>query len=135
MCIIQYDWLISLYPFISLFRNTSFLIVKNSDTREELNDVNKSLYNNIFLVSFRLCTSPLVCAPPQLTLFTSPTTPSTSRHLCGWKFPTLEIWQSPDKFTGKRKIKINVYVYIYIAHHLRGQWHRWIYRNVLTCHR
>ena len=35
------------------------------------------------------------------------------RHVCDRKFPTLEIWKSPDKFTGKRKTQIIVYVYIY----------------------
>ena len=73
MRIIQYDWLIVLYNFIPLVRIASFLIVKNIGVREELTDVN----------------SPLVCAPPQLTLFTSPTKPSTPRHMRGRKFPTL----------------------------------------------
>ena len=73
MCIIQYDWLIVLYIFIPLVRIASFLIVKNSCVREELTDVK----------------SPLVSAPPQLTLFTSPTTPSMPRHMCGRQFPTL----------------------------------------------
>ena len=72
--IIKYDWLISLYLFISLVRIASFVIVKNSGVREELTDVKKSLCNN---ASLRLCASPLVRAPPQLTLFTLPTTPST----------------------------------------------------------
>ena len=85
MRIIQYDWLISLYIFVSLVRIASFLIVKNIGVREELSDVNKSLYNN---VSLRLCASPLVRAPPQLTLFTSPTTPSTPWHMWGRQFPT-----------------------------------------------
>ena len=69
------------------------------------------------------------CAPhlwfvhlPQLTLFTSPTTPSTPRHVCSIQFGTLEILQSPDKFIGNRKTQINIYVYIYFAHHLRGKW-------------
>ena len=119
--IIRFDWLIDLYLFISLFRNASFLIVENSGVRKEVSDVNKSLCKNIFLVGLRLCTSPLVCAPPQLTLFTSPTTPSMPRHVRGRQFTMLAIWQSPEKFTGKRKTQINVYVYIYIAHHLRGQ--------------
>ena len=88
---------------MSLVRNASFLIVKDSCVREELSDVNKSLRKNIFLVSSQLCTSPLVRVPPQLTLFPSPTTPSTPRHMRGRKFPMLEIWQSPDKFTEKRK--------------------------------
>ena len=65
----------------------------------------KSLCKNIFLVSSRLCTSPLVCAPPQLTLFTSHTTTSTPRHVCGRQFPTLEIWQSPNKFTERQEKK------------------------------
>ena len=39
MCIIRYDWLISLYLFISLFHIASFLIVKNSGVREELRDL------------------------------------------------------------------------------------------------
>ena len=113
MCIIRFDWLIALYIFISLVCNASFIIVKNSGVREEVSDANKSLCKNIFLVSSRLFTSPLVRAPPQLTLFTSPTTPSPPRHVRGRQFPTLEIFQSPDKFTGKRKTQINIYVYIY----------------------
>ena len=100
---LQFNWLICLYFFLSLVRNASFLIVKKSGFREEVSDVNKSLRKNIFLVSSRLCTSPLVCAPPQLTLFTSPTTPSTPWHVRSIQFRTLEILQSPDKFTGKRK--------------------------------
>ena len=76
---------------------------KKSGVREEVSDVNKLLRNNILLVSSRLCTSTLVCEPTQLTLFTSPTTPPTPPHVRGRQFTTLEIWQSPDKFTGKRK--------------------------------
>ena len=98
---------------MSVVCNTSFLIVKKSCVREEVSDVNNSLCKNIFLVSSRLCTSPLVHAPPQLTLFTSPTTPSTPRHVCGIQFQTLEILQSPNKFAGKCKTQINIYVYIY----------------------
>ena len=123
MCIIRFDWLIALYIFISLVLNASFLIVKHIGVREELRYVKKSLCKNIFLVSLQLCTSPLVRVPPQLTLFNSPTTPSTPRNVCGRQFPMLYIWQSPDKFTGKRKTQINIYNYIYIAHHLRDQWH------------
>ena len=88
---------------------------KNSGVREEVSDVNKSLCKNILFVSLRFCTSPLVHAPPQLTLFTSPTTPSTPWHMRGRQFSTLEIWQSPDKFTGKRITQICVYVYIYMS--------------------
>ena len=73
MRIIRYDWLIVLYIFIPLVRIAIFLIVQNSCVREELTDVN----------------SPLVFAPPQLTLFTSPTTPSTPRHMRSRQFPTL----------------------------------------------
>ena len=36
MYIIRCDWLIALYLFISLVRNASFLIIKNSGVREEL---------------------------------------------------------------------------------------------------
>ena len=71
--IIHYDWLIVLYIFIPLVRIASFLIIKKSCVTEELTDVN----------------SPLVCAPSQLTFFTSPTTPSTPRHIHGRQFPTL----------------------------------------------
>ena len=42
-------------------------------------------------------------------------------HLPNWyfslhlpQFSTLEIWHSPDKFTGKRRTQIYVYVYIYM---------------------
>ena len=122
MCIIRFDWLSALYLFTPLPRNAIFLIVKNSGVREEISDVNKSLCKNIFLVSLQFCTSPLLHVPPQLTLFTSPTTSSTPRHVRGRQFPTLYIWQSPNKFIGKRKTQINIYVYIYIANHLRGQW-------------
>ena len=102
VCILQFDWLIAIHFFNSLVRNASFLIVK-SGVREEVIGFNKSLCKNILLVSLRLCTSPLVCAPPLLTLFTSPTTPPTPRHVRGRQFPMLDIWQSPNKFTGKRK--------------------------------
>ena len=88
---------------------------KNSGVREEVSDVNKSLCKNILFVSLHLCTLPLVRAPPQLTLFTSPTTPSTPRHMSSIQFSTLEIWQSPDKLTGKRRTQIYVYVYIYMS--------------------
>ena len=97
---------------ISLQREFSYR--KKSGVREEVSDVNKSLYKNILFVSSRLCTSPLVRAPPQLTLFTSPITPSTPRNMRGRQFPTLEIWQSPGKFTVKRITQIYVYVYIYM---------------------
>ena len=76
LCILWIDWLIALYLFTPLTCNASFLIVKHSCIREELSDVNRSLCKNIFLVSSRLCTSPLVRALPQLTLPPSPTTPS-----------------------------------------------------------
>ena len=135
MYIIPFYWLIALYLFIPLFCNASFLIVKNSGVREEVSDVNKSLCKNIFLVSSKLCTSPLVHLLTQLTLFTSPTTPSTPWHLRSSQFPMLEIWKYPDKFTGKCKTQINVYVYIYIAHHLQGQWRSSISLKALTCHR
>ena len=91
-----------------------FLNCLNSGVREKVSDVNKSLCKNILFVSSRLCTSPLVRAPPQLRLFSSPTTPSTPRHMRGRQFSTLEIWQSPDKFTGKRITQIYVYVYIFM---------------------
>ena len=42
--------------------------------------------------------------------------------------------QSPEKFTGEGKTQIKIYVYICILHHLQGQWHIPISRNVLTCH-
>ena len=135
MCVILFYWSLALYIFTLLPCNASFMIVKNSCVREKVSDVNKSLCKNICLVSLRLCTSPLVCASPLLTLFTSLTTPSTPRHVRGRKFPTLDIWQSSNKFTGKSKTQINVYVYIYIAHHLQGQGHISIYRNLLNCHR
>ena len=93
---------------------------KNSGVREEVSDVNKSLCKNILLVSSRFCTSPLVRAPPQLTLFTSPTTPPTPRNMCGRQFPKVQIWKSHDKFTWKSKTKINVYVYIYMRSLLRS---------------
>ena len=120
MCIIRFDWLIAFYVFISLVRNASFLIVKNSGVREEVSDVKESLCKNIFLVSLCLCNSPLVRVPPQLTLFTSPTTPSTPRHVHGRQFPTLDIWQSPNKFTGKRKTQINVYVTLRTIYEVNG---------------
>ena len=123
MRILRFNWLICLYLFISLVRNAIFRIVKKSGVREEVSDVKKSLYKHILFVSSRLCTSPLVRAPPQLTLFTSPTTPSTPRHVRGIQFRTrtLEILQSPDKFTGKRRTQIYVYVYIYMRSLFRSE--------------
>ena len=82
MCILRFDWLIGLYLFMSLVRNASFLIIKNSCVREELIDLrfffrhnfNRSLCKNIFLVSSHSRPLPLVRAPPQLTPSPSPTT-------------------------------------------------------------
>ena len=108
MRILRFDWLIGLYLVMSLVRNATFLIVKNSSVREEVSDVDKSLCKNILLVSSRLCTSSLVRAPPQLKLFTSPTTPSTPRHVRGIQFQKLEVLKSPDKSTGKRKTHIDI---------------------------
>ena len=93
---------------------------KNSGVMEEVSDVNKSLCKNILFVNSCLCASPLVCAPPQLTLFTSPTTPSTPQ------FSTIEIWQSPDKLTGKCRTQIYVYVYIYMRSLFRSARLGWI---------
>ena len=56
---------------------------------------NKSLWKNKFFVS-----SPLVCAPPQLRLFPSPTT-CTVDHFERSRFSNS---QSPNNFTGKHKI-------------------------------
>ena len=115
MCILRFDWLIGVYLFYLTSSQREFFNRKNSGIREEVSDVKKSLCKNILFVSSRLCTSPLVRAPPQLTLFTSPTTPSTPPHMRGSQFSTLEILQSSDKFTGKRRTQIYVYVYIYMS--------------------
>ena len=80
---------------MSLVRNASFIIVKSSGVREEVSDVNKSMCKNIFFVRSRLCTSPLVRAPPQLTLFTLPATPSTPRHVGGINFESLRFFSLP----------------------------------------
>ena len=98
----------TVYLFTPFPRNASFLIVKHSYVREELSYVvfffrrnfNISLCKNIFLVSSYSCTSPLVGAPPQMTLSPSPTTCAVDdfQHL---RFGNS---QSPDKFTGKPKI-------------------------------
>ena len=107
---------------MSLVRNASFLIVKNSGVREEVSDVKKSLCKNIFFVSSRLCTSPLVRAPPQLTLFTSPTPPSTPRRVRSIQFRTwtLEIFQSPDKFTGKHLKKPPTFTFKFTLRSIYG---------------
>ena len=42
------------------------------------------------------------------------------------QFSTLDIWQSPDKFTGKRRIQIYVYVYIYIRSLFRSARLGWL---------
>ena len=104
--ILWFDWLIALYLFTPLPRNASFLIFKHSCVREELSDVNKSLCKNIFLVSSRLGTSPLVRVPPQLTF------PFTYHPFNGpgiyavenFQFLRFVNSQSPDKLTGKPKI-------------------------------
>ena len=121
-------WLVNSSPsFYLIISQHKFSNRKNSVVREEVSDFNKSLCKNILLVSSRLCTSSLVRSPPQLTLFTSPTTPSTPRNVRSRQFPTLEIWQSPDKFTGKHKTQINIYIYIYIRSLLLSAWLGWSY--------
>ena len=61
---------------------------------------NKSLWKNIFLVISHSCTSPLVCAPPQLPLLPSPTNCAVG-DLQRLIFVNI---QSPNKFTVKPKI-------------------------------
>ena len=95
MCIIWYDWVISPNLFFTLVCKVSFLIIKRSGIREELSFLtfflrhnwNKIIWKNIFLVSSHSCTSP-VCS------WTSPTSTFTfTYHICGRRFPVLEIWQ------------------------------------------
>ena len=128
MCIIRYGWLISLYLFISLVHYASFLSLKTVVSGKNSvifhlffrHNCNKSLWKNIFLVSFHSRTSPLFCAPPQLSLSPSPTTfvvdnsqrfrfdnSQSPNKLTG--NPNIK---SPDKFTGKTKTQINIYIYI-----------------------
>ena len=78
VCIIRYDWLIALYLFISLVRNASSLIVKNSGVREELSDlpfflqtqlqqitVKEHIFGEfaIATLTFGSCTSPIDTFP------------------------------------------------------------------------
>ena len=80
VCIIRYDWLTSLYLSISSVRNASFSIIKTVASGKNSvifrfffrNNFKKSLWENIFLVIFHSRPSPLVLAPPQLTLQPSP---------------------------------------------------------------
>ena len=114
MCILRFDWLIALYLFMSLVRNASFPIVKTVVSgKKSVISTNHCAKTFCWWV-FGCAPHLLVRAPPQLTRFTSPTTPSTPRHMRGRQFPTLEIWQSPGKFTGKRITQIYVYVCIYM---------------------
>ena len=122
MCIILYNWLISLYLFISLVLNASFLIIKIVVSGKNSvifrfflrHNYKKSLWENIFLVSLHSCTSPLVRAPHQLPLSSPPTTcvVDDSQRL---RFGNS---QSPEKFTGKPRTQINIYIT-----HLQVQWH------------
>ena len=59
------------------------------------------------------CTDQRWGAHPQLTLLTSPTTPSMPQHVRGIQFRTLEILQSPDKFTGKCKTKKSTFTFTF----------------------
>ena len=73
------------------------------------NNCNKSLWKNIFLVSLHSCTSPLVCAPPQLSL-------SLSRTICRlYDYQRFIFGNSNlyDRFTGNPKKYINIYIYIF----------------------
>ena len=87
----KFDWLVALYLFILLVRNASVLILKSSGDREELSDVNKRPYKNIMLVSLRLCMSPLVLAPPQLTFSLNLPPLQRHRHVLVENFASLQI--------------------------------------------
>ena len=108
MCIIQFNWLIALYIFISFVRNAIFLIIKTVVSGKNSvifcfffrHNSNKSLCKNIFLVSLHFFTSPLVHATPQLPLFPSATTCAVDDFQ---RFIFGNI-RSPNKFTGKPKI-------------------------------
>ena len=135
VCIIQFDWLIALYIFISLFRNMSFIIVKPVVAgKKSVMSTNHYARTHFWWV--RACAPHLWLVHLSNWHFSLHLPPlQRPRHVHGWQFSTLEVWQSPDKFTVKRKTKIKVYVYIYIVHRIRGQQHSSIYRKVLTCHR
>ena len=53
---------------------------------------------------------PYLIWPPRSPLTLPTAIPSSLERI----FSTLEIWQSPDKFTGNRRTQIYVYVYIYM---------------------
>ena len=82
MCIIRFDWLVALYIFTLLPHNASFLIIKKKYESGKnsviyfffRHNFNRSIYNNIFLVSLHSRPLPLLRAPPQLTLPPSPIT-------------------------------------------------------------
>ena len=77
VCIIQFYWLIAFYLCNLLPCNTSFPIVKKCCVREEVSDAvfffrhnfNRSMCENIFLVSLHVRPLPLVRAPPPTDTF------------------------------------------------------------------
>ena len=97
---------------------------------------NKSPCKNIFLVSYHVCTSPLVRAPPQLTRFPSPT-PCAVEGVQRLRFGNI---QSTNKFTGKPKTK-NQHLHLNCAPSVRSMEqpnisYKSIYqRRVSTCQR
>ena len=133
VCIIKFYWLIALYIFTLLPCNASFLIVKNSFSGKKslmsTNHCERTYFWWVHAFSpqlfFKLPNWHFSLHLPPLR---------RPRYMRSRQFRTLDICQSPDKFTGKRKTQIDIYVYIYIVHRIRGQWHRSISLKVFTCH-
>ena len=136
VCIIRFDWLISLHLFISLFHNTIILIVKTVVSgKNSMMSTNHCARSSCWWV----------CAfAPHLWFVHLPNW-YLSLHLPPLQHPGMCMVdnfqrlrfgnsRSPDKFTGKLKTEINIYVYIYIVHHILGQWHISIYQKVFTFH-
>ena len=91
MCILRFNWLIGLYLFMSLVRNASFLIVKNSCVREELINIPYFIQTQLQQITLQehifgeLALAPLTFCPRTSPTDTFPFTyhfPSVSIPIC-----------------------------------------------------
>ena len=132
---------------MSLVRNASFLIVKNSCVREELIDLPFFLQTQLQQITVQEhLFGEFALAPLTFELCTSPTDTFTFTY---HPFNLLSMYavdnlqrlifvngRSLDKFTGTRVKCKSLFTFIFtLQDHLRGQWHSPISRKVFTCGR
>ena len=131
VCIIRFDWLISLYLFISLVCNTSFLIVKKLVSRKKsMMSTNHCARTYYWWV--RACAPHLWFVHLSNWHFSIHLPPLQRPGMCAVdNFQRFILGILPESSQEREKQES---MFTFPFNHLWGQWHSSISRKVLTCH-